>query len=711
MRWDKWLRRGHRRRCLRDTCAVEVLESRTLLTAISMTPQEQLLLELINRSRANPTAETDLYGIDLNQGLAAGTISSSPKTPLAPHQILVNVAGAHSDDMLENDYFDHTSLAGESPSDRARAAGYPTGVGENIGWGGSTGAIDQNAHVYARHRSLFLSPGHRRNILRENYQEVGTGVRYGVYTADGTDFNASMVTEVFALASGNPIITGIAYTDNVVDDDFFTIDEQIGSGTITAVNQSSGASFTTDIGPSGGYSLRVPTGTYDVSAALNGQTYVVDDVAVGSANVKVDFETTSMTPTVLRAITVSETGDGTSVMESGRTDTFSVVLVGAPASDVVLTVSSGDLDEVTVSPSSLTFTSANWNVLQVVTVTGQADSVTDGNSTTAVAVAVDAGNSDDDWDSVDAASVSVTNIDASSRTVTLQGLGRVADFIDVRGGGSLEVELRETDGTYLSRAINGRLSLAGYAAGSYEVWVNGNPAAHAFTPNPGFGTAMGSPTIAAIDLDGSGEFQFANDGIILLAFSLGSTGTQLEAFRATGDVRRGVEIQTTIEQLANSLDIDGNGEFQFSTDGMILLSHSLGSAGSQLEAFAGTDAVRDSGAIESRLDGLLAKTSRRLQTPDFVFVESVATWADRPPFRKEVQSKSRNSTSGISTQTVREACVRLRRSIGAGQASFSRSGDESDTANQTAEPNGISLRTHVPRNNLWNIALGEAMRN
>ncbi|MGI9471611.1 MAG: CAP domain-containing protein, partial [Rubripirellula sp.] len=115
------------------------MESRRLLTAVIMTPHEQLLLELVNRARSNPSAEAALYGINLNEGLTAGTITTTPKQPLAPNQILMDASAAHSADMIANDYFNHTNLNGESPSDRVLAAGYPVGAAENISYGGSTG--------------------------------------------------------------------------------------------------------------------------------------------------------------------------------------------------------------------------------------------------------------------------------------------------------------------------------------------------------------------------------------------------------------------------------------------------------------------------------------------------------------------------------------------------------------------------------------------
>lgn len=264
---------------------------------VSMSPYDQLLLELINRARADPTAEAARYGIDLDQGLAAGTISAAAKQPLAPNQILIDTAGAHTQDMLDNNYISHTDLLGQSPSDRARAAGYPTGVGENISWGGTTGPVNQIQHVYARHQGLFLSAGHRKNVLGDSYEEVGVGVRFGPYTYSGITYNSSMVTEMFGNPGINPVITGVVFTDasdgSANDDNFYSIGEQVTSGTITATNASTGAVFTTSIGTSGGYALPVVAGTYNVVATAGGHSYLVSSVVVGSANFKVDFETTT----------------------------------------------------------------------------------------------------------------------------------------------------------------------------------------------------------------------------------------------------------------------------------------------------------------------------------------------------------------------------------------------------------------------------------
>ncbi|MGI6300562.1 MAG: hypothetical protein ACOX52_05840 [Verrucomicrobiota bacterium] len=42
------------------------------------THYEQLMLELVNRARANPVAEADRLGIELNEGLPAGRFHLCP---------------------------------------------------------------------------------------------------------------------------------------------------------------------------------------------------------------------------------------------------------------------------------------------------------------------------------------------------------------------------------------------------------------------------------------------------------------------------------------------------------------------------------------------------------------------------------------------------------------------------------------------------------
>ena len=75
-----------------------------------------------------------------------------------------------------------------------------------------------------------------------------------------------------------------------------------------------------------------------------------------------------------------------------------------------LTITSSDTGEATVN-SPLTFTNANWDTPQTVTVTGINENIVDGTITSTITIAVDDANSDNDFDSVDDETVSATTTD------------------------------------------------------------------------------------------------------------------------------------------------------------------------------------------------------------------------------------------------------------------------------------------------------------
>jgi hypothetical protein len=70
--------------------------------------------------------------------------------------------------------------------------------------------------------------------------------------------------------------------------------------------------------------------------------------------------------------------DNVVTSESGATASFMVTLNAAPTATVTMALSSSDVGAGTVSPAQLTFTTANWNVPQAVTVTGVDDTGVDG---------------------------------------------------------------------------------------------------------------------------------------------------------------------------------------------------------------------------------------------------------------------------------------------------------------------------------------------
>ena len=184
---------------------------------MTLSAAEQLLIEMINRARLDPLGEAERFGIDLNEGLAPGTLDGEARQVLAPNQALHNAAEAHSDWMLATDTFSHTGVGGSRPGDRMADAGYVFegryASGENITYRGSTGAIDLDALMEEdHHRDLFLSSSHRVNMLHDFYREIGVSQQQGVFT-NGRDFNAGMVTENFALSGSSVFVTGVIYAD------------------------------------------------------------------------------------------------------------------------------------------------------------------------------------------------------------------------------------------------------------------------------------------------------------------------------------------------------------------------------------------------------------------------------------------------------------------------------------------------------------------
>jgi len=142
-------------------------------------------------------------------------------------------------------------------------------------------------------------------------------------------------------------------------------------------------------------------------------TVAIDDANSNDAFDNVADQTLNVTTTDddIAGFTIVESAGSTSVDESGTTDNFTVVLDRQPLSDVVLTVVSSDTDEAIVDVATLTFTPANWNAPQTVTVTGVNDDIVDGEQSSVVTVSIDDAGSQDAFDEVADALITVTTRD------------------------------------------------------------------------------------------------------------------------------------------------------------------------------------------------------------------------------------------------------------------------------------------------------------
>jgi hypothetical protein len=256
---------------------------------------DQLMLELLNRARLDPVAEAARHGIDLNEGLAPGTIPPYPVAPLAFDERLIDAAIDHTDWMLSTNVFSHTGAGGSAFWQRIEAAGYLPWltVGENLAWRGTSGSLGEariQGFIHQIHADLFLSPGHRENLLTPLFKEVGLGTDWGPFAPEGATWNSVVASHDFGAQSLGPaILTGVVF-DDIDLDTFYTPGEGWGGIGVVARRQSDGATYATVTWASGGYTLAVDSGTYDVTAQGSGVgPETVADVMVGLDNVKVDF--------------------------------------------------------------------------------------------------------------------------------------------------------------------------------------------------------------------------------------------------------------------------------------------------------------------------------------------------------------------------------------------------------------------------------------
>jgi uncharacterized YkwD family protein len=111
----------------------------------STTSQESTMLSLVNQERAKAGLQ-------------------SFKTDVK----LVDVARKKVKDMIDNNYFGHTSPTYGSPFDMMKKAGISYFyAGENLA---------ANTTVQAAHQALMNSSGHRANILNPNFNYIGIGI-------------------------------------------------------------------------------------------------------------------------------------------------------------------------------------------------------------------------------------------------------------------------------------------------------------------------------------------------------------------------------------------------------------------------------------------------------------------------------------------------------------------------------------------------------
>ncbi len=307
-----------------------------------------------------------------------------------------------------------------------------------------------------------------------------------------------------------------------------------GSGT----NNPAKIEFSTDNGNT--YTQTEISNTPTSSSYINGGAFTLNNLS-SQVVIRISSNGTSGKDVRLRNLELSVIEDQPGISlgalsgntsEDGTTATFTAVLNTAPASVVVLDVTSGDTGEVTVAPSSVTFTAANWDTPQTITATGVDDSDLDGDIDVTITVAVNDASSDAAYAGI-SETTTVTNDDDEVAPIPTLIITELADpnnnaggrYVEIYNVGDAAINLSD-EGITLRRYINEQtsftdLSLTGTieANSFFVVGKSGFAGVYGFAPNQ---------TTSSSVADSNGDDQLAlvqNDTIFDIFGVVGEDGS------------------------------------------------------------------------------------------------------------------------------------------------------------------------------------------
>ena len=256
------------------------------------TNDETLILELMNRFRADPTNEVERWkggnpwgGID-QQMFLKEMKELTPSPPLVFNLKLLEAARKHSHYMILNGLGHEedpskAGFTGKGPGDRAKLAGYQSG-----GWGEN--AFRDPGSAYRSHVGFIVDAGagpgnmqpgrgHRTNMMSKGYREVGpSAVPHG-------GENVS-VTHLFGAGNGVRFCGGVVYLDKN-NNHFYDPGEGIGELKIIASDGTSCSTW-----KSGAFTLNLKSaGPVTIITEYAGERKT-QTFQAGKENIKFDFE-------------------------------------------------------------------------------------------------------------------------------------------------------------------------------------------------------------------------------------------------------------------------------------------------------------------------------------------------------------------------------------------------------------------------------------
>jgi len=178
------------------------------------------------------------------------------------------------------------------------------------------------------------------------------------------------------------------------------------------------------------YTTLTGTAQFDAGQSSTTITVAVIDDAIAESNETVTLtlidgpnynlgSTSTATITIqdndTAGVTLTESSGSTNVTEGGATDSYTVVLTSQPTANVTITINPGS--QLTVSPRTLTFTPANWNVPQTVTVTAVDDALAEGTHTGTIQHTVSSADSNYNGLAISPVTVTITDNDTVGLTI------------------------------------------------------------------------------------------------------------------------------------------------------------------------------------------------------------------------------------------------------------------------------------------------------
>ncbi|MBK8172541.1 MAG: hypothetical protein IPK60_19685 [Sandaracinaceae bacterium] len=245
------------------------------------------------------------------------------------------------------------------------------------------------------------------------------------------------------------------------------------------------------------------------------------------------------------------------VTEQGAISYASIVLARAPSANVVVGLSSGDTGEATVSPTSVTFTTANWNTPRSIVITGVMDGIIDGNQTATI-ITAPAVSTDGSYSGLNAADLSVLVVDVDDgRCVSVTPTYRPAIGY-MSGGGSVS-----TDGRFVTFHTAANVT-AGDTNAAFDSFLRDRVNGTTIRVSESTAGAQASGSTARVSADGRFVL-FSSDATNLVAGDTNSTTDVFLRDTMFGTTER-VSLSnsgTELSMLSSEIGISTDGRYAF----------------------------------------------------------------------------------------------------------------------------------------------------